>query len=495
MPDTEAQNLNFEFTESIVFTLHQEVVVVSQYDVIVIGSGPGGYVAAIHAAQQGHKTAIVERDEDKRLGGTCLLRGCIPTKAMLQTADLLYDMQRSESFGITKVDAAVDMDKMDAYRAKIVAKNANGVQYLMKKNKIDVLLGHGRITGKNEISVTDAEGKVSKVKTKHLILATGSACRHIGAIPMDHERIIDSDDLLYSKEKPEHLVVLGAGAVGSEFASVFLRYGSKVTLIEMQDRILPIEDADVSKEVAKSFKKQGMQVLAGTKLNSAERKGEEVHISVTNSSGKEEKIVASHLLVAIGRRPVTEDVGLDKTNIKLDERGFVPVNEMMQTKESWVYAIGDIVNTPWLAHVASKEGILAVDHLSGNKPLALHYDRVPNCTYCAPEVASVGMTEQAAKEKGVEYITGVFPFSAIGKASILGKSEGFIKLITGKKYKEILGVHIVGPKATELISEGTLAIELEATIDELLSTIHPHPTLAEAMGEAAHAVTGHTIHI
>ena len=467
----------------------------SQYDVIVIGSGPGGYVAAIHAAQQGHKTAIVERDEDKRLGGTCLLRGCIPTKAMLQTADLLYDMQRSESFGINAVDAQVDMDKMDAFRAKVVKKNAGGVQYLMKKNGIDVHFGHGRITGKNKISVTGADGKVNELSTKHLILATGSACRHIKAIPMDHERIIDSDDLLYSTEKPEHLVVLGAGAVGSEFASVFLRYGSKVTLIEMQDHILPIEDEEVSKEVAKSFKKQGMNVLTGTRLEGAARKGDEVVLSVSGKDGKKEEIRCSHLLVAIGRRPVTEDVGLDKAGIELDERGFVPVNEVMQTSADWVYAIGDIVATPWLAHVASKEGILAVDHLTGNDARPLHYGRVPNCTYCAPEVASVGMTEQAVKEAGIEYDKGVFPFSAIGKASILGKSEGFIKLITGKKYQEILGVHIVGPKATELISEGTLALELEATIDELLQTIHPHPTLAEAMGEAAHAVTGHTIHI
>ena len=468
----------------------------SQYDVIVIGSGPGGYVAAIHAAQQGHKTAIIERDESKRLGGTCLLRGCIPTKAMLHTADLLYDMKRSESFGITAVEAEVDMERMDAYRAKVVDKNAGGVKYLMKKNKIDVHLGHGRIVGEHRISVTDQEGESKELETRYVILATGSACRHIGAIKMDGERLIDSDDLLYSTEKPEHLVVLGAGAVGSEFASVFLRYGSEVTLVEMQDRILPIEDEEVSVEVEKSFKKQGMKVLTGTKLDSAERDGDTVRVTLTDSEGEQDTIEASHLLVAIGRRPVTEDVGLDKTKVEVDERGFVMVDEYMRTKEAWVYAIGDIVNTPWLAHVASKEGILAVDHLSDRgEARPLHYGRVPNCTYCAPEVASVGLTERAAKEEGLEVITGMFPFSAIGKASILGKSEGFIKLITGKKYNELLGVHIVGPKATELISEGTLALELEATIDELLHTIHPHPTLAEAMGEAAHAVTGHTIHI
>jgi dihydrolipoamide dehydrogenase len=468
---------------------------VSEYDVIVIGSGPGGYVAAIYAAQQGFKTAIVEYEKTERLGGTCLLRGCIPTKAMLQAADLLQDMSHSEDFGIVSGGTPrVDMDKMDAYRARIVAKNAGGVKYLMKKNKIDVLLGHGRLAGDHKVSVTDKNGKVETHGAKFVILATGSAVRHVGFIKMDHERIIDSDDLLQMKDKPEHLVVLGAGAVGSEFASVFLRYGSKVTLVEMQDRILPIEDDEVSAEVEKVFRRTGMKVMTSAKLTKAERTTNGVKLAI-EQDGKTVDIDASHLLVAIGRKPVSEDIGIQGTKVKLDERGFIEVNEFMRTGADWVYAIGDVVNTPWLAHVASKEGILAVEHMKGHAAHPINYGHVPNCTYCYPEVGSVGLTEREAKKRGIEVKVGKFPFSAIAKASILGKSDGFIKIIAGAKYDEILGVHIVGPKATELLSEGTLALELEATVAELLHMIHPHPTLSEAMGEAAHGVIGETIHI
>lgn len=466
----------------------------SNYDVVVIGSGPGGYVAAIHAAQSGLKTAIVEYEPTERLGGTCLLRGCIPTKAMLHTADLLVDMRHSEDFGVLSKDVKIDMEKMGDYRDRMVASNANGVKYLMKKNKIDVHFGHGRLAGKGKVSVTDKDGKATTLNTRHVILATGSAVRHLGFLPIDRKHIIDSDDLLGSTFMPEHLVVLGAGAVGSEFASVYLRYGSKVTLIEMQDRILPIEDEEVSAEVQKSFKKQGMNVLTSTKLTKATVKDGRVSCELETAKGKE-TIDASHLLVAIGRRPVSDDLGLESTRVKVDKGGYIEVNGFMQTADEWVYAIGDVIKTPWLAHVASKEGILAVDHIAKKNPKPLNYDRVPNCTYCTPEVASVGLTERAAREKGYDVKVGKFPFSAIGKAKILGKSEGFVKIITESRYNEVLGMHIVGPKATELITEGTVALELEATIDELLHTIHPHPTLAEAVGEAAHAVTGHTIHM
>ncbi len=470
----------------------------SQYDVVVIGSGPGGYVAAIHASQSGFKTAIVERDETERLGGTCLLRGCIPTKAMLNTADLYSKMQHSEDFGILVENPSIDMKKMQKYKGKMVKKNAGGVKFLMKKNKIDVLLGHGRIEGKGKISVESKDGKKTTVQTKHCILATGSACRDLPFIDMDHKLVVNSDDILDFEIVPEHLIVLGAGAVGSEFASVFLRYGSKVTLVELMDRVLPIEDAEVSAEVEKVFKRQGMDVLTSSKITDVKNDGKKVTCVIeTEKDGKSASttVEGSHLLVAVGRMAVTQDVGLDKTKIKTNDRGLVSVNEYCQTDEDWVYAIGDILETPWLAHVASKEGILAVDHIAGKNPRPINYELVPNCTYCTPEVASVGLTEEKAKERGYEVKTGVFPFSANGKASILGQNEGFVKLVAEAKYDQLLGMHVVGPKATELITEGTVAMELESTVDEILHTIHPHPTLSEAVGEAAHAVTGHTLHI
>ena len=465
----------------------------SQYDVIVIGSGPGGYVAAIHAAQSGLKTAIVEREPTKRLGGTCLLRGCIPTKAMLHTADLLWDMQRSEEFGIPSPGpVAVDMDMMSEYRARVVAKNANGVGFLMKKNGVDVHFGHGRLAGRGHVTVEGEDGTTT-LEAKHVVLATGSACRQLPFLPV-HERIIDSDYLLSTTTMPEHLVVLGAGAVGSEFASVFARYGAKVTLIERADRILPLEDAEVSAEVEKVFKrKQKINVLTSVELKSTEPHDGGVTLQIERN-GKAQTIEASHVLVAIGRRPVTDDVGLAESGVEVDERGFVKVDGYMRTSADWVYAIGDIVQTPWLAHVASKEGILAVDHLRGADAHPINYGHVPNCTYCSPEVASVGLTEAAAREAGHDVRTGTFPFSANGKAGILGKQEGFVKIVADAQYGELLGMHIVGPKATELITEATVALELESTVDEILHTIHPHPTVAEAVGEAAHAVFGETLH-
>lgn len=466
----------------------------SQYDVVVIGSGPGGYVAAIHAAQSGLNTAIVEREPTERLGGTCLLRGCIPTKAMLHTADMLASMQKSEAIGVDVGQVELSMDKMHAYKAKVVKKNAGGVKYLMKKNEIDVHFGHGRLAGSGDVEVEAADGDKTTLSAKHIILATGSTCLHLPFIDMSPARVLDSDELLELEEVPEHLVVIGAGAVGTEFASVFLRYGAKVTLIEMMDRVLPNEDHEVSEEAEKSFKKQGMTVMTSSKVTDVDADDKGVKL-VVETDGESTTIEASHLLVAAGRKPATDDIGAENTGIEIDERGVVAVDEFGRTGEEGVYAIGDITGSIWLAHLASKEGILAVDHLAGKEPRPINYDLVPMCTYCEPEVASVGLSEEEAKERGFDVQVGKFPFSAIGKAAILNKTEGFVKIVSETKYDEVLGLHIIGPKATELITEGTLAMELESTLAELLQTVHPHPTLAEAVGEAAHAALGHPIHI
>ena len=467
----------------------------TQYDLVVIGSGPGGYVAAIHAAQSGLNTAIVERESTERLGGTCLLRGCIPTKAMLHSADVLDEFKGSESIGILSGDVELSMSKMHKYKNKVVKKNAGGVKYLMKKNEIDVHLGHGRLAGKGKVSVEAANGDETVLEAKNVILATGSKCYHLPFIDMSPKRVLDSDGVLELEEVPEHLVVIGAGAVGTEFASVFLRYGSKVTLVEMMDRVLPGEDLEVSAAAKKSFERQGMNVLTSSKVTDVKAKDDGVDLVIESEDGSSQNVSASHLLVAAGRQPVTDDIGAEGTGVEIDERGVVQVDEFGRTGEEGVYAIGDITGTIWLAHLASKEGILAVDHIKGRDPRPINYDLVPMCTYCYPEVASVGLSEEKAKERGYDVKVGVFPFSAIGKAAILNKTEGFVKLVTEEKYDEVLGLHIIGPKATELITEGTLAMELESTVAELLQTIHPHPTLAEAVGEAAHAALGHAIHI
>jgi len=469
---------------------------VSDYDVVVIGSGPAGYPAAIRSAQNGLEVAIVEREPTERLGGTCLLRGCIPTKAMLETASLYDKMSHSEDFGITTDNPEIDMEKVEAYREKNVEKNAKGVAYLMKKNEIDVHWGRGRIAGPGEVSVGKEDGE-ENLETDHCVLATGSACAHLPSIETDGERILDSDELLQCSDVPDHLLVLGAGAVGVEWASCYHRYGSDVTIVELEGQIVPAEDDDVSAELRKSFERQGMEVRTGAKVTDVERTDEGVEAVVEAISGGESEVVeASHFLMAVGRRPVTEDVGLGPTAVEIDEKGFIPVDESMQTAEDWIYAVGDIVqDTPQLAHVGTHEGVLAADDIAGEDPHPIDYDTAPMCTYCSPEVASVGITEADAEERGYDVKTSQFPFSAIGKATIVGQEDGFVKVVSEEKYDELLGLHIVGPKATELITEGTVAMNLESTTLEVEHTIHPHPTLSEAVGEAAHAILGEPIHM
>ena len=458
-----------------------------QFDVTIIGAGPGGYVAAIRAAQVGLKTAIIERDKD--LGGTCLLRGCIPTKELLHSAHV-YDMVSDpDEFGVSVEGFKLHFDKVMARKNKVVNKLAKGVEFLMKKNKITVFKGHGRLEGKGRVTVTDAAGKSQDIPTKNVIIATGSAPRLLPGVEVLSPRVVTSDQLLDFDHVPKSMVVLGAGAVGVEFASVFKRFGSEVTIIELLPRLVPIEDEETSAELQKSFRRRKINVMTGTRFESVRVNENDVEISYTSADGKPGKMNAETLLIAVGRRPVTDSLGLENTKIETD-RGYIKVDEFMRTAEPNVYAIGDVIPTPWLAHVASKEGCLAAEHIAGRHPRPINYNLVPNCTYCEPEIGSVGLTEAKAREKGYEVKVGKFPFSALGKAIILGETEGFVKIVSDAKYDEILGVHIMGPHATDLLAEACVALGLEATTEELGHIMHAHPTLSEAVMEAAEAVHG-----
>lgn len=461
------------------------------FDLLVIGAGPGGYVAAIRAGQLGLKTAVVEKDQ--RLGGTCLLRGCIPTKQLLHTADLLEQIREAGGQGIEVGEARVDMDRAMDRKEEVVAKNARGVEFLFKKNKVVSLHGHGRLTGANEVEVTppEGEGGTKTYRAKHVLIATGSVPREIPIAQADGERIVNSDHILQLGHVPASLAVLGGGAVGTEFASMFTSFGSKVTVIEMLDRLLPVEDEEVSKELQKAFRKRGIEARTGTKLAGVERTDSGVKLSF---DGSDETVEAEMLLVAVGRGPYTEGLGLESVGLETD-RGYLEVDGYLRTGAEGVYAIGDVVTAPpWLAHKASAEGIVAVEHMAGHETRPLDYKRVPSVVFTDPEVGSVGLTEAAAREAGYEVAVGKFPFAAIGKAKIEGKSAGFFKIVRDTKYDEVLGVHIIGVHATDLIAEACAALQLEATAEELFRAVHAHPTLAEGMAEAAHASHGAAIH-
>lgn len=464
----------------------------SNYDVVIIGSGPGGYVAATRCAHNGLKTAIVERDT--KLGGTCTLRGCIPTKSLLHSADVYEEFLKAKKTGVLVGEASVNFEAVQKERKKVVDKSSAGVGYLMKTNKVDVHYGTGAIKDKNTVTVTSDKGK-TELQTKHIIVATGSVVRHLPFLATDGKRVVTSDEILELQTPPKSLLVLGAGAVGTEFASVYKRFGSEVTLVEMMDRVLPIEDEEVSAELAKALKKRGIEVMTSTKLEKAELTNSGVACTLADKEGKTTSLEVEMLLVAVGRAPVTKDLGLEKLGVVVDKGGYVQVDEHLRTAVPNIYAIGDILRTPWLAHVASAQGIHAADHIAGKHAVPLNYNRVPSCTYCEPQVASVGLTERAAKEKGYTVKVGKFPFSALGKARILGATEGFVKVIADAKYDELLGVHMIGPHVTDLIAEGVVALQLECTAEELAHTIHAHPTLPEAVLEAAHAAVGRPIHL
>jgi dihydrolipoamide dehydrogenase len=448
-------------------------------------------VAAIRAAQLGMKVAVVEKDE--RYGGTCLLRGCIPTKALLHTADLLDRVREADKFGVTVGEPAIDIVKAQEYKRGVVDKNAKGVAYLFKKNGVEGVHGFGRVIGPNQVEVTNG-GETRSLAGKHILIATGSVPRELPFAPSDGTKVLNSDHALELERVPESLVVLGAGAVGTEFASIYDSLRTAVTLVEMLPRLLPIEDEDVSKELGRAFRKRKIRSLTSTKLASVQTTEAGVELVLEPEGKSTETLEAEALLVAVGRAPVTGKLGLDALGVKLD-RGYVEVNDMMQTAVPSVYAIGDVVDTPWLAHVAMSEGILAVEHMAGREVRPINYDHVPSCTYCDPEVASVGLSEQEATDRGYDVVTGKFPFTALGKAGILGKTAGFVKVVRETRYDELLGVHIIGAHATDLIGEACVALQLESTNEELLRTMHAHPTMSEAVGEAAHAAAGAAIHI
>ena len=477
----------------------------NEYDVVVIGSGTGGYVAAIRAAQLGLKTAVVERAPV--LGGTCLNWGCIPTKALLEHAHALKIAQNWKEWGLTIGEAAlrqdsgqaagIDMNQVQARKDKIVKSLTGGIEFLFKKNKIDWIKGSGRLAGKGTVEITEGEKQSLAVK-KEIIVATGSQPRSVPGITIDKKRIITSDEAIGLKTIPKSIVILGSGAVGVEFASIFRRFGSDVTLVELLPRIVPVEDEAVSAELEKSFRKQGIKVLTGTKVTAAKAGANAVDLEAQTPDGKTVKMNAEYVLVATGRGPVTSGLGAEDAGLQMD-RGYVRVDAQYRTSVAGVSAIGDVITFekpghPQLAHLSSAEGIALAERIAGREFRPINYDHVPGCTYCDPEIGSVGLSEAKAQERGFDVRTGVFKFGVLGRAKIAGETEGFVKIVAEKKYDEVLGVHMIGPRSTELVAEATLALRLECTVEELIRTIHAHPTMSEAVGEAAHAVHGAAIH-
>jgi len=469
----------------------------NEYDVVVIGSGTGGYVAAIRAAQLGLKTAVVERAPV--LGGTCLNWGCIPTKALLEHAHALKIAQDWKEWGLTIGEAAVgiDMNQVHARKDKIVKGLTGGIEMLFKKNKIDWIKGSGRLAGEGKVEITDGQKQTLAAK-KEIIVATGSTPRSLPGIEIDRKRIITSDEAIHLKEIPKSIAIMGSGAVGVEFGSIFRRFGSEVTIIELLPRIVPVEDEAVSAELEKSFKKQGIKLMTGTKVTGAKAGARGVDIEAQTPDGKTTKLNVEVLLVAIGRGPVTSGLGAEDARLQMD-RGYIKVDRDFKTNLPGISAIGDVITFeqpghPQLAHLSSAEGIVLAERIAGKEYRPINYDQVPGGTYCDPEIGSVGLTEKQAQERGFDVKTGQFKFGVLARARMAGETEGFVKIVFDKKYDEILGVHIIGPRATELVAEATVALKLECTVEELVRTIHAHPTMSEAVGEAAHAAHGAAIH-
>lgn len=462
------------------------------FDLIVIGSGPGGYVAAIRAAQLGMNVACVEVD---KLGGVCLNIGCIPTKSLLTSALLVNEVKEGEQHGIVAKDLTFDLGPAQKRSLAVAEQLSKGVGFLFKKNEVTHIQGFGRLTGKGKVEVEDPDGKKTTYEAAHVIIATGSRPRNLPMLQIDEDRVWSSTGALRQEKAPETLLIVGAGAIGMEFADVYASFGTKVTIVEALDRILPLEDAEISKLMQRLFKKRGMDIYTSARFEKADVQDDGVQVTFKDAGGEAHEQKVDYVLSAVGRMPNSENLGLDIAGVKTDERGFIVVDEQLRTNVSGVYAIGDVAGHQLLAHKASHEGIVCVEHIAGQGHHTVDYGNVPNCTYCHPEVASVGLTEEQAREKGFDIEVGKFPWVGIGRAVAAGHTDGFVKIIRDKEYSEILGAHIVGPSATELIAEFVVGRHLETTVEEMETAMHPHPTLSEGVSEGALAALGRPIHI
>jgi dihydrolipoamide dehydrogenase len=462
------------------------------FDVIVLGGGPGGYPAAIRSAQLGLRVAVIERE---RVGGICTNWGCIPTKALLRNAEIYETFKAApKEWGISYDNLKVDFGAIIKRSRGVSDKNVKGIEFLLKKYKVELIAGNGVLTSKNAIEVTSSDGKKRTISASRIVIATGARARLLPNVKPDANRILTATEAMIMDHIPESMTIVGSGAIGIEFAYFYHTFGTKITIIEMMPNIVPVEDTEVSAELEKLYKRKGMSIYTNTKVLGVTTGKNGTTVEVETADGKKEKIDAECTLIAIGVQGNTENIGIDKLGLKMT-KGFIDVDDNMQSSVQGIYAVGDVAGPPWLAHVATAEGIVAAEHIAEGHALPVDYDNIPGCTYCQPQIASVGLTERAIKDKGIEYKVGKFPFMALGKARAIGHTDGFVKLLFDKKYGELLGAHIIGSEATEMLEELVIARSHGATAESILKTIHPHPTLTEAILEASSVAQGEAIHL